>query len=121
MKNRTLTVFLVLAVILGTASAAVAGGIKERMKSRLPAIKALKAQGVVGENNQGFLSFVGGAAAGKDVVDAENADRRKVYGAIARQQGTTAALVGQRRALQIADTAAPGTPLQNAGGKWYKK
>ena len=48
-------------------------------------------------------------------------DLQLVYGAIAKQQGTTAALVGQRRALQIADNAKPGEWLQDAGGKWVQK
>ena len=39
----------------------------------------------------------------KAVVNSENTDRKLVYEAIAKKQGTTADLVGQRRALQIAE------------------
>ena len=98
-----------------------AGPTRERMKNRLPIIVELKAQGIVGENNHGYLEFMPGKDEDKDVVHAENSDRRKVYEAIARQQGTTAALVGRRRAIQISEKAKPGEWLQNDDGKWYQK
>lgn len=91
------------------------------MVSRLPVIKDLKARGLIGETNQGFLAFVGGTKTEKDVVAAENVDRRLVYEAIARQQGTTVTVVGKRRASQLADKAAPGEWLQDENGKWHKK
>jgi uncharacterized protein YdbL (DUF1318 family) len=95
--------------------------IKSRMKDRLPKIIELKAAGIIGENNQGFLAFVGDRQQEQALVEAENRDRQLVYTAIANQQGTTAALVGQRRAMQIAEKAQPGEWLQEAGGKWYQK
>jgi hypothetical protein len=55
------------------------------------------------------------------LVKAENRDRQLVYQAIARQQGTTAAVVGRRRALQIAENARPGEWLQDASGTWHRK
>ena len=103
------------------AGGAIAGdSLKERMLARVPEINALKAKGVVGENNQGYLEFRGQQEKAA-VVEGENADRRQVYEAIAKQQGTAADLVGQRRALQIADSAGPGTWLQAADGAWRKK
>ena len=57
----------------------------------------------------------------RKVVEAENQDRKTVYSAIARQQGATVELVGQRRALQIAERAQAGTRIQNAEGKWLTK
>ncbi len=95
--------------------------IKDRFKDRLPAINQLKAKGIVGENNQGFLEFVGDKREDADVVAAENADRRTVYASIAAKQGTTADLVGRRRAIQISKIAEPGEWLQNDAGKWYRK
>jgi hypothetical protein len=64
---------------------------------------------------------VGAKKASADVVAAENKDRQTVYQAIAKQQGTTAKLVGKRRALQIAKRAAPGEWVQDAGGNWIQK
>jgi len=99
-----------------------AGDIKARMQERLPSIVQMKTDGLIGENNKGFLEFVPGAAKKmQDVVTAENKDRRSVYSAIAKQQGTSAELVGERRANQIADKATSGAWLEDESGKWYKK
>ena len=95
--------------------------IKQSMAKRAPVINALKSQGVVGENNKGFLEFVGQKKEKQSVVTAENQDREKVYRAIAKQQKTTVKLVGKHRAIQIAAKAQPGEWLQDAGGKWYQK
>ena len=99
-----------------------ANDIKARMQQRLPTIVKLKADGIVGENNKGYLEFVPGAAK-KDpnTVSAENDDRQAVYGAIAKQQGTSPQLVGERRANQIGQKASSGSWLQDPSGKWYKK
>jgi uncharacterized protein YdbL (DUF1318 family) len=91
------------------------------MIARLPVIKALKGQGIVGENNKGYLEFVGQKKEKEEVVTAENKDRKLVYGAIAKQQGTTVEVVGQHRVVQIANKAQPGEWLQDANGKWYQK
>ena len=113
---------LLLSFILIGGAAAFAGSdkIKVRMKERLPVIIALKAEGVVGENNKGYLEFIGGKQAKKDVINAENGDREQVYTAIAKQQGTSVDLVGKRRAKQIAKKAKPGQWIQDHSGKWYQ-
>ncbi|MGW8288454.1 MAG: YdbL family protein [Desulfobulbales bacterium] len=99
-----------------------AADIKARMQQRLPTIVQLKSEGVVGENNLGYLEFVPGAAQKMgNIVAEENSDRKMVYEAIAKQQNTTADLVGKRRAIQIGQRAAAGEWLQNDSGKWYKK
>lgn len=96
--------------------------IKARMQERLPNIVQMKTDGVIGENNKGFLEFVPGAAPKmQDVITDENKDRQTVYTAIAKQQGTTAELVGERRAIQIAEKASPGEWIQDGSGKWQKK
>ena len=99
-----------------------AATIKANMQKRLPAINALLKRGVVGEGNNGYLAVLGTLTEDEQkLVDAENKDRKTVYGAIARQQGATVELVGQRRALQIAERAPAGTRIQNAEGKWQTK
>ena len=95
--------------------------IKARMKNRLPVINELKTKGIVGEDNKGFLQFVGAKKEKQDVVSAENNDRLTIYKAIAKQTGSTPEAVGQRRAIQIAKTANPGDWLQDANGNWYQK
>ncbi len=123
MKPKTIIVLLpVLALgLLLTNAYASSKAIKKRMIERLPTIRELKAKGLVGENNKGYLEFVGSKKEKADVVKAENKDRKKVYGAIAKQQGTTVELVGKHRAIQIAKKAKSGELLQDADGKWYSK
>ena len=117
--------FAVLAILLFIVFAAgafpSAKEIRARMLARLPEIKVLKDKGLVGENNNGFLEFVGRQKEKQEVVTAENRDREMVYKAIAKQQGTTVELVGKHRAIQIANKARPGEWLQDANGKWYQK
>ena len=113
-----LSVFI-LGILISDAYSA--DSIKKRMIDRLPVISDLKARGIVGENNLGFLEFIGDQKEKVDVVKAENRDRKSVYDAIAKNQGTTAEVVGKHRAAQIAGKARAGQSLQDANGKWYKK
>jgi uncharacterized protein len=123
MKQRGILLFgsVLLVGLLFLSGTAGAQDIKARMKDRLPIINELKAKGIVGENNRGFLEFVGGQREKPEVVKAENEDRAVVYAAIAKQQGVSAELVGQRRAAQLRELANPGEWLQNEGGEWVKK
>ena len=123
MKQRTfmMTLTFVLIGFFVVAVSASADDIKTRMKKRLPVLKELKAKGIVGEDNKGYVQFVGAKKEKADVIAAENKDRKTVYAVIAKQQGTTAELVGKRRAMQIAKKANPGEWVQDASGKWLQK
>lgn len=117
---RTISLLVVVA-LLATATLIRAEDIKQRMLSRLPELQALKEKGIIGEGKNGFLQFRKQAPDKKALVDAENADRTEVYRAIAAQQGVSPEVVGQRRALQIAERAEPGVWLQKQDGTWYQK
>ena len=112
---------LVFVLVFCSVASGADNGLKERMAARLPEIVALKDKGVIGEDNLGYLQFVGAAKEKAELVQAENADRQQVYQAISKQQGTTVDLVGRRRAQQIVGIAQPGHWLQDANGSWYKK
>ncbi|MEJ2165402.1 MAG: YdbL family protein [Desulfobacterales bacterium] len=114
-----LPVFILVFMITDVHSSA--SDIKQRMIARLPVIKSLKDKGIVGENNRGYLEFIGKKKEKAEVVAAENKDRKLVYEAIAKQQSTTVEVVGRHRAAQIAEKAQSGEWLQDANGKWYKK
>jgi uncharacterized protein YdbL (DUF1318 family) len=119
-KAVTLVIFVLIA--LARMDAHAQPEIKARMMERVPIINSLKAKGVVGEANTGFLVVrdrVNEKA--KEIVNVENQDRRQVYSSIARQQKTTPELVGKRRALKIIEIAQPGTWLQRKDGAWYQK
>ena len=114
------TILAALAVLL-LAQAGLADDIKDRMKARLPVLNELKTQGLIGENNKGFLEFRGAQKPNADVVQAENSDRASVYKAIAQRQKTTPEFVGQARAAQIAEKEPAGFWIQDPGGAWKKK
>ena len=126
MNTRFLRLFLVslLACVITSASALAQdmGVLRERMAERLPQIDRLKAEGVIGETNDGFVAVRGsGSAEAAQVVATENADRKAVYAAIAQKAGASAESVASARARQIAAGSAPGVWLQNERGEWYKK
>jgi uncharacterized protein YdbL (DUF1318 family) len=98
--------------------------LKGRFLQRKPLLENMKAQGWIGENNLGFLSFRGAAGQSKEniqVVQAENEDRKTVYAEISAKVNTGVEEVGKRRAAQIAALAAVGQWLQDADGNWYQK
>ncbi len=96
--------------------------VKNRMAARLAAVDALKAARTVGENSDGYLTLLKDQTGeNQALVEAENADRRLVYEAIAEKTGSSATLVGRRRAEQIRGLASPGTMVQDADGKWSAK
>ena len=123
MKRKVLMGIISLALSSGFIFSAMAFGqdIKARIKARRPTILELKAAGIIGENSAGYLEFRGSQKKNEELVKAENSDRKIVYKKIGEKTGTTAEVVGQRRALKIAELAKPGDWLQNASGKWYKK
>jgi hypothetical protein len=112
---------LVLTFLFTFSALSFASEIKDRMLQRLPVINELKAKGIVGENNMGYLEFRQASSAHQAMLNEENADRKAVYIAIAKKQGATPEFVGERRAMQIAEKADPGTWLQNETGQWYQK
>ncbi len=120
MLKRAWIILMVCAVAAAPAFGADLGAIKERMKERLPTIKALKVKGVVGENNEGYLEFLKSGREKEAVVTAENEDRRKVYQAIADQQNVGLGVVERHRAAQIREEADSGVWLEDAKGNWYQ-
>ena len=110
------------ALLLLITPIAQAGSVKERMKARAPAILNLKTQGLVGENNQGYLEVRGGGGGNAAaLVAAENEDRRRVYEAIAAKTGGSVEQVGQRAAARRAEVAGGGEWVQKPGGEWFQK
>lgn len=122
MKKIT-ALFILFCLCLPALQANNAETIKQNMIKRLPRIQELKKDGLIGENQQGYLEAVQSSlpAADKEVIEAENADRKAVYEAIARQQGTTAELVGKLRAKKIFEQAKSGEFLKQENGTWKKK
>ncbi len=123
MKKRIIYTFLLplFFTLIALPVIAHSASIKDRMKARIPAIIALKNQGVIGENSKGFLEFRGAAHPQEKLIVAENADRKKVYLLIAKKQNVSPNLVGQRRAQQIMAKGKKGHWFQSKDGNWLKK
>lgn len=116
---RHLFICVMLLGLVPLASAQNLPEIRARMEKRVAQVDSLKASGVLGENNRGFLEVRAGDDQG--VAAAENADRGVVYTALAKQTGATADAVGKARAKQIFAASAKGVWVQSPSGEWVKK
>jgi len=93
----------------------------ESRKSRFSELRALKSQGVVGENNRGYVQALSDGAEVKALVNAENKDRKFVYEAIVEQNGLDASAlttVEKVFARVQRDKAAAGDKVQDENGGW---
>ena len=120
---------LAFAVPQALSAADDAATIKKNMADRKPKIEVLKKAGSVGENKAGYLEAMTKETADKEVklsdddnklIEAENKDRKAVYTAIAKKEGSTVDKVGELRAKQIRSKAAEGEFIQGEDGKWIK-
>ena len=120
---------LAFAVPQALSAADDAATIKKNMADRKPKIEVLKKAGSVGENKDGYLEAMKKDKDDKEVklsdddtklIEAENKDRKAVYAAIAKKEGSTVDKVGELRAKQIRSKAAEGEFIQGEDGKWIK-
>ena len=95
--------------------------LRDRFKQRYPQVQELKKAGVVGETSDGYLDYVKKKdPKAADLVDAENADRKRLYESIAKEKGTTVDLVASQAAKRNFAKAADGEYLKE-DGTWKKK
>jgi uncharacterized protein YdbL (DUF1318 family) len=123
MKTLAILFSLVLAILLAPAAAHAASKaeLQRRFKERYPQIQELKAAGVVGETDEGYLDFVSKKdPAVAKLIDEENRDRKELYKLIAQAEGIDPAVVATRAAKRNFEKAKPGEYLKE-GGKWKKK
>ena len=114
---------LAFAVPQALSAADDAATIKKNMAERKPKIETLKKAGTVGENKDGYLEAMKDAKledADKKLLEDENKDRKVVYAAIAKKEGSTVDKVGELRAKQIRSKANEGDFIQGEDGKWVK-
>ena len=118
-----MTRLLTIAAVLLLCTTALTAGIKDRFSKRLPIINKLKETLVVGENNKGYLEARNDNLKPEDkaVIDAENADRNKVYAMLAAKTNVDITIIEKRRAKQIAKKSKKGIWIQKEDGTWYKK
>jgi len=86
-------------------------------------VDAAKAQGIVGEQGDGFLGFVKGSAdAGTtQAVNEINAARSETYRQTAAKTGVTPEAAGQAVAIQLQARMPVGQYFKPLGGSWVQK
>jgi len=122
---RILTPLLIVVGLLWTATAqAQDAGLKQSFANRLPQVDALKKALLVGENNQAYLEARASLNSGqKAIMDAENADRRKLYSMIAGKRGVSISVVEKTRAADILEGSRKAGGLvwvEDPSGNWKK-
>jgi uncharacterized protein YdbL (DUF1318 family) len=116
MMRRLLTALTIsLSLAAGAASAQSAGA--------KAAVDTAKAQGVIGEQGDGYLGLVGGSAdpATKSAMAEINAGRAQAYQAIAAKTGVAPDAAGQATAQQLFDRLPSGAYYKPLGGNWTRK
>jgi uncharacterized protein len=96
----------------------------EGRKARFGELKALKAQGVLGENNRGYVTALSGGTAVEEIAASENTDRKAVYQAIIEQNSLGAgamATVEKVFAGVQRERASAGDKVQDEQGEWITK
>ena len=86
-------------------------------------VDAAKAQGLVGEQGDGYLGLVAGSASA-DVtaaVDATNAGRADVFRQTAAKTGVSPEAAGEAAAKLLIAKVKPGEYYKPLGGAWTKK
>lgn len=102
---------LVLALLLGSVFPAAARP-----------LEAERAQGLVGDQADGYLGIVSGGSAQLRAQVAEiNAQRSAQYAEIARQQGTSPTAVGAITGQQLYGQTPSGEYFRDASGSWVRK
>ena len=85
-------------------------------------VRVIRAQGLVGDQADGYLGIVSGASAALQGQVAQiNAERAQQYAQIAKQQGTTATAVGAITGQQLYSQTPSGQYFRDANGSWIKK
>jgi uncharacterized protein YdbL (DUF1318 family) len=112
---------LFLALSLGAALAA--GGTFAQSSGATATVAQAKAGGVVGEQGDGFLGLVGGAAPPdvKAAVQEINAGRASAYKDIAARTGVSEQAAGEATARQLFDRLPSGAYYKPLGGSWTRK
>jgi uncharacterized protein len=93
-------------------------------QARYYQLQTLKQEGVIGENNKGYVTSLKENPTTDAVTAAENRDRRVLYEALAEQNklGNTGLLEVQRAFAEVQEEkAGPGDMVQSSSGDWKKK
>ena len=84
-------------------------------------LQGAKAQGLVGEQLNGYLGAVKPSAAVNALVADINGKRKAMYQGIAKRNGTSIAAVEKLAGKKAIEKTAPGQYIQTPSGSWQKK
>ena len=84
-------------------------------------LDSAKAQGLVGEQPDGYLGVVQATPDAVALAADINAKRKSAYEGIARQNGATLAQVGALTGQKVIEKAPAGTFIKAPNGQWMKK
>lgn len=85
-------------------------------------LEGARAQGLVGDQADGYLGIVSAAGNGyAGQVAQVNAARRQEYAKVAQQQGTSVEAVGAIFGAKLWQQTRSGEYFRDAGGHWVKK
>lgn len=92
-------------------------------RDRYHEIQQLKQEGLIGENNRGYLELLKPSSAAAKAVEAENKDRRLIYQTIADQNGLKDSLdiIEKTFAEVRREKALAGEWIQLPSGEWVQK
>ncbi len=112
--------------VIGAAAAALglAGAAAAQTGAQKALIDRAKAEGVVGEQADGYLGFRTGSsdASLRAAVEATNAGRRSAYARGAAEAGTSADVAGARMfESQLLPRIQSGQWYRNAQGQWVQR
>lgn len=93
-------------------------------QTRYAQIQELKREGVIGENNKGYVTDLKNSSSTSSLTSAENRDRRTLYENLASQNklGGNGLLEVQRAFAEVQkEKAGPGDMVQSSDGSWKRK
>jgi uncharacterized protein YdbL (DUF1318 family) len=92
-------------------------------KERFSELRDLKASGLIGENNKGYVEALKDDSKAQGVVAEENSNRKVIYKTIAEQNGLENALSTIESAFAEVqkEKAKAGDKVQNEDGGWITK
>ncbi|MCA9401113.1 MAG: DUF1318 domain-containing protein [Candidatus Omnitrophica bacterium] len=95
----------------------------EGRKGRYEQLKQFKKEGLIGENNKGYVQLMKEDAQADKIVRQENNDRKQIYETIAEQNGLKGAIgtIEKVFAAVQRDKADPGESIQLENGEWTTK
>jgi uncharacterized protein YdbL (DUF1318 family) len=119
---KLITPLLLTVLFAFSSSAQSMDELKARFAERLPQLRALKADGKIGETAAGAVEArITITLADSATLAEENKDRITLYRLIAQRENTTPEVVAQRNAQRNFQRATPGEWLKDLSGNWFQK